>query len=204
MQQWNDFKEKMEHEFDRKTSPYIHISLLKEGYKLDGQKGIKTNIGFNQYKSVDYIADTSLLALVEFSDLLSQQNSIMNQIQRLKDSDFSNKDSREVSKSLRTKIQKELVDKYKDSLLIIEQMQKSSYCSQLAEQYQKNETLKEYWVVIAPFHPSIEKENRVELAKFLDQLKNNITTALPKVLNITVRIVFVHDFANPKLGSSSK
>jgi len=198
MYQWNGFKEKMDHELDRKPNSTVHLSLLREGYKLDGN-GIKKQLGFNSLKSVDYIAENNALALVEFSDLYSQQNVLLSLSKTLyKSQAISNKDTKQINKKLWQTIQKELTDKYKDTLLIIEQMQKNNFCSKLEEHYKNDETVKKYWIIVSPFHPDIKEENKPELARFLDNLKDNIATSLPNKWNIKVQIIFIENFSKPK------
>jgi|GEM_PF-6138266 len=193
MEQWNEFKEKMDHEMSN-----VPISLLKEGYNLDDdKKGIKISIGFNALKAVDYIANNGSLAFVEFSDLYSQQNEIKKQIQTLKRSELEKSDKRKFIKKLGRTIQKELTDKYKDTHFIVSQMQKQKFCLKLDGQYRENETLKKYWIIVAPFHDSIADENKVEIARFIDSLESTVSRCLPPIWNVRVSIISINNFAMP-------
>ena len=149
-------------------------------------------------KSIDYIASNESLALVEFTDLYSQQNDIIKQTGELYESNFSNRQTRKINKKNWGTIQKELTDKYKDTCLIIEEMQKTALCVDLKAQYQDNLAPRKYWVIVAPFHPDIEEGNKEDLMRFLEKLKDNITTSLPKAWNVRVKIISINNFAMPK------
>ncbi len=192
MEAWNAYREKMNHELD--DTP-VRISLLVKGYKLDGENGIKKAIGVDKLRSVDYIAENDSLTLVEFTDLYRQQDEILDLIRDLRNThDLSKKNTRKVNKILRQSVLKELREKYLQTLLIIDEMQKIHFCNQLAERSNNQK----YWIIVSPFHPAIAQENKSEMARFLDMLQNTLTTAFPKKWNIKVQIIVIEKFAIPR------
>ncbi|MGJ0485663.1 MAG: hypothetical protein ACR65R_14220 [Methylomicrobium sp.] len=192
MQEWNLYKEIMLHEMDELEN---EINLSISGYKLD-KEGIKKFINCNQYKSVDYIADDELLSLVEFSDIYRQQNKIVDQIEDLTNSNADRDLTIEpIIKKLKASIRNELVQKFNDTISIVQQMLHINYCSELSDRYSSNHNLKRYLIIIAPFHHAIPTHRRVHLARLINQEEKNISSSLPKVINVQVKIVSLENFA---------
>ncbi|NOQ63639.1 MAG: hypothetical protein GQ582_03925 [Methyloprofundus sp.] len=160
---------------------------------MDGEKGLKNDIKFDALKSVDYIELSKLserLILVEFSDLYSQTNEINKQITALKQCKLENSQKKAFLTKLGSTIQKELTDKYKDTRLIIEQMQHEKFYSEL----NLHKTV--FYVVIAPFHKSIAKADKVEIARRLDDLESNIDRCLPGAWDVKVKLVSITQFSS--------
>ncbi|MDD2864564.1 MAG: hypothetical protein PHC99_07540 [Methylococcales bacterium] len=191
MRHWHTFKETMNHEMED-----VDINLSKKGYKLDGRQGIKLSIKVNQYKSVDYIADDVSLSLVEFSDLYRDQHRVNNALQEVLDSNITEDSVNMIKRTLESQVQKDLVSKFKDSISIIIQMQKINFCDELSH-YTENNSRKsiKYVIVIAPFHPSIPNNKRVELARVISQLKNNVTSGLPQAINARANVILLDEYA---------
>lgn len=186
MQKWGSFKELMDHEIR-----WLNLQLTTQGYKLDGNNGIKIAIQFNNQKSVDYIADNPQLKLIEFSDLFRQQNEIPKKITAIHNSDSLDKKTKiELIKHENQKIKKELVDKYKDTINIIHEMLRQHPCLDLEAIYGTNHdmTTKYYHIIIAPFHENIEAQKQDELNRFINNLADQVTQCLPKQWNVRVHI----------------
>jgi hypothetical protein len=184
MKYWNDFREIMKHEMED-----VDVDLSIFGYKLDGKDGIKKSIRCDQFKSVDYIADSRLFSLVEFSDLYRDKHEIKETIDAVYNSNIGQDKIKKIKRQLNSKMQQELVTKFKDSISIIQQMQSVTFCNELSH-YNNNKKIK-YVIVIAPFHHSIPECKKIELAKVINQLKTDITSSLPKYLNATANIILV-------------
>lgn len=183
MRHWHTFKETMNHEMDD-----VDINLSKKGYKLDGTNGIKISIKVNQYKSVDYIAD-GCVSLVEFSDLYRDRYRMDNKIEEVSNSNLSEDSIKMITKDFSDKIHKDLIAKFNGTISIITQMQKIEFCHEL-ERYTKNNTLKKYLIIIAPFfHHTIPENKRAGLARVINQLQNNVTSGLPQALNAKATII---------------
>jgi len=184
----NDFYEPMDHEFGN-----IGIELKIFGFKVDGD-GIKKHCHLNQLKSVDYIyPENDDFPLVEFSDIYRQHNALLNDIQKIKcSSGLDSKLKTEFIKGKHNEINRELVQKYKDSLTIINQLK--DCLSDIPENLPHRP--QHYYVIVAPFHSEIEQARKHEIVRFLDDLKSKITQAIPDKIFIGVTVIPVHNFAN--------
>jgi hypothetical protein len=190
MRSLNDFRERINHEFDD-----IAITLTIFGLKIDGD-GLKKHCKLNALKSVDYIyPKNNKFPLVEFSDLARQKNQILQHITEIKSSQgLSSSLKRELILKKHKEVHTELVQKYKDTLTIISNLTK--YISDVPENLQNKN---KYYIVVAPFHAEIEDSRKPEIARFLDALKDKITLAIPDEIFVGVEVIRIEDFAKPDI-----
>lgn len=184
---FNDFLEPMDHEF---TS--IELQLNKVGFKVDGNnKGIKFHCGLNQLKSVDYIYQKKdNFPLVEFSDIGRHQNNIILKIKELEQSNLDRKTRTSLVKEQHRKIHNELVQKYKDTLIIINLLH--DHFSDVPDNLKI--TRFHYYIVVPPLHKEIE-EYKIDVVRFLDDLESKITLAMPEQIYERVQVVLIGIFA---------
>lgn len=188
MQQWNSYKETMNHEMVNVTTV-----LSSAGYKIDeGKRGIKFNIGFDAFKAVDYIANNKTLDLIEFTDIYLQKQAIQNEFNAIKKLHAI---SSQTKRQLGAKIQKELIDKYKDSISIITEMQNQNFCQKLHDQYGDQSICTNFIIVIAPFHRQVTPIDQVKLSRFITDLKSNLTRYFPDKWNVRVQILSISEFS---------
>ena len=187
MKSLNDFLELMDHEFGE-----IGIELGVYGLKVDGDNnGLKQHCNLNKLKSVDYIyKENNKFPLIEFSDIYRQQNAILAEIDQLKSCDLSRSLRTDLVKERHKKILSELVQKFKDTLTIISKLH--NHISDIPENLQNQS--QEYRIVYAPFHPEIAEDKKQDLVRFLDRLKDNITTAIPNEMCERVRVIHIANF----------
>lgn len=180
----SNFYEQMDHEFPECLS----ISVSKEGYKVDGD-GIKKHCKLN-LKSVDYyyFDEKKGFMFVEFSDLLKQDKDINTAIQRITESDLVPRDKKTLRKYYYKLMNKELVDKYKDSFLIKNLMRAS--VENIPPFFDDNSF---YCVIVAPIK-HLEKHEQIEIAKFITTLQAKLSNSLPKGLFTNVKVIPLDHF----------
>ncbi|ELI5379864.1 MULTISPECIES: hypothetical protein [Vibrio harveyi group] len=180
------FLEPMNHEFDE----HPQIIVPRDGYKVDGE-GIKKQCKLNTLKSVDYyeVHEKRGFLYVEFSDLIKQNAQINEKAKRISESNLPPKDKAAIRKSYFKEIHQELVAKYKDSVTIRNLI--PEYIDNIPEAFQDKG---EYIIVIAPIDSSLEKSKLVEIAKFVETLKDKVAQGIPKDLFTNVKVVNLEKF----------
>ncbi|GIA79505.1 hypothetical protein VCSRO40_2358 [Vibrio cholerae] len=183
----NSFFEKMDPEFESG-----HITLDKQGYKVDGHTGIKKHFNFDGQKSVDYFHCCSNrgFMLIEFSDLMRQDEQLKFRIKSIKKSNLENSEKRKQIKSLLKTIHQELNLKYKDSLTIL-----SSAIDEFCDVPEEFSSLPRFVVVIAP-DLSDCKSKQIEIVRFIDELQNKIRPLIPHTICRQVNVICLNSFAS--------
>lgn len=174
-------------EIDHEIPDYSNLKVNRNAYRVDGNEGIKVHCQLNAMKSVDYYEDHQKkgFLIVEFSDLIKQDNEIALKIQELKDSNLDKRLKIEIRKRYYNDINRELVQKFKDSLQI-----KNLMYTHITNIPQSFSGLADFVVVIAPF----DQHNRIDVIRFMDQLKTKLYTGLSKSLVKKIHVVPLNDF----------
>lgn len=180
------FLENMDHELPE----HNQIVVPRQGYKVDGE-GIKKRCNFNKFKSVDYYEnhDKHGLLYVEFSDLLKQDCQIQASAQKVKESNLDRKEKGKIRKAFFKEINKELVQKYKDSVMIRILMRDK--VENIPSCFENTGT---FIIVVAPFDTARGQDHLIEVAKFFDTLKDKVADSLPTELFSSVKIVPLDKF----------
>lgn len=187
-----DFLELMNHEF-----PAIPLTLNQMGYKVDGNDGIKKHCKLNDLKSVDYFCEQSAQSqntrclLIEFSDLSRQQSSILDKIVNIAKSDLPKSQKTQIKKDYYKTIQKELVTKYKDSIHILNNM--SDYIDDIPPALAGHHHT--FIIVVAPIDKAMPANKRVDIVRFLDELKDKVAQSIPDALYHRVRVSSLKAFS---------
>ncbi|MDC4880059.1 hypothetical protein NRA10_19215 [Acinetobacter baumannii] len=181
----SSFLEDMDHEFRE----YDDIKLVKQGYKVDGD-GIKKYCELLNYKSIDYyhFDDKRGFMFVEFSDLLKQDAQIQQFIERIGESDLAKADKTTLRKYYHKLMNKELVEKYKDSYLIKSIL--GSYLDNIPSFFNDKSF---YCIVVAPMN-NLELIERMERSRFLDILQAKVAGSLPSATFTDVKIITLDKF----------
>lgn len=181
----SSFLEDMDHEFRE----YDGIKLVKQGYKVDGD-GIKKHCELLNYKSVDYyhFDDKRGFMFVEFSDLLKQDLQIQQFIERIGESNLAKSDKTTLRKLYHKSMNKELVEKYKDSLIIKSVL--GSHLDNIPSFFNNNCF---YCIVVAPMD-NLELIERIERLRFLDILQAKVAGSLPSTTFTDVKIITLDQF----------
>lgn len=166
---------------------HANIIVPRQGYKVDGN-GIKKTCNINTLKSVDYFEENEKhgLLYVEFSDLYRQQLGQEEKITRLKGSNLPKPDRKKILEHYYKEIHQELVNKYKDSLTINQLMRLK--LSNVPECFN---SLGKYVIVVAPID---NLDNRIEIVRFLENLKDKVSSSLPRELYSSVKIMPLNKF----------
>lgn len=184
MESINKFLEAMDHEFPL----HQEISILKEGFKIDGKAGIKVFCKLHELKSVDYFHECNIdgLLYVEFSDLFRQSNQLKEQETEIKGSNLDKSYKKQLLKDLHKKINSELLSKFKDSLHIMRKAKIS--LKDIPASF--NSDIGQYVIIVAP----LTAHNKHEMCRLMDQWKSNITSALPNELFTRVKFIPLEKF----------
>jgi hypothetical protein len=182
----SDFLESMDHEFP----DHSQILVPRYGYKVDGD-GIKKRCELNTLKSVDYyeVHTKHGFLYVEFSDLLKQDAQLQERAERLKASNLTKSDKARFRKECFKEINKELVHKFKDSVMIRFLMKEK--VRNIPTHFDNTGI---YIIVVAPLDETLDSEKKVEIAKFLDTLKDKVAQSIPKELYSSVKILTLEQF----------
>lgn len=182
-----EFLETMDHEF-----PNIELQVNKAGYKVDGNDGIKKQCGLNNLKSVDYfyLYDRKFF-VIEFSDFLRQRIAILNDVEAIKETTLDKNQKKRLVKEHHKKIHKELVEKYKDSVHILNLM--GRYSDQIPAEFA--EQGRAFLIVVPPILQHLPPAKRVQMLRYLKELRDKVSQAIPDDIYQTVKLVFVDQFA---------
>lgn len=184
----SSFLENMDHEFPNHTQ----IIVPRNGYKVDGE-GIKKKCQLNTLKSVDYyeVHEQRGFLYIEFSDLLRQDAQLQERAGRIKDSNLTKKDKKKFRETCFKEIHKELVHKFKDSVMI--RILMKDKVKNIPEHFEANGM---YIIVVAPLDPQLEKDKAIEILKFLDTLKDKVSQGIPKEFYSSVKILPLDKFCS--------
>lgn len=161
-------------DIDHEMKEHIGLVINKKAFKVDGDNGIKTYCENCELKSVDYFHYDSPedFQYVEFSDLLAQDDQIKQKIQDVKKvKTLSNKLNIEIRKDYFKIIHQELVQKFKDSKIIRDEM--PTYIGNIPENFQLTG---KFLIVIAP----IKAGKGTEASRIIDYWRSSIKQSLPK------------------------
>lgn len=167
----SEFLQHLDHEFKD-----VAVKLNQQGYKIDGNQGIKVHCNMRNFKSADYFyldCQDSKLIILEFSDLYAQRQQIDAQIAALKTSDLDKSTRRTLIKQQHTVIHKELVDKFKDTLHILSQL--NDYFDNIPQTI--GEKPQRFLIVVPPFTHYLNIDD-VDMVRILDALQDKVKQAL--------------------------
>ena len=184
--QLSNHLEVMNHEICDYDTEFEH-----EGYRVDGDNGIKIFVGLPNRKSVDYywIKD-GCCHFIEFSDLARGQedligiNEVVNQCEN---SLHRNK----LSKLLRQDEWRCLAEKFKDSKDIFEKI--PEFYTAVPAPF-LDYSAKIFYIVHAPINDQLEESEKVEIARFLITLKALVSKQLEEKVGIRVNLIYIDKF----------
>lgn len=161
-------------------------NIEKFGYKMDGNDGVRNLCFLTELKSVDYLhAKNEEFFLIEFTDLARQHSGILLKIETIKQSNLNKKDQRDYIKGLSSEIQREMREKFIHSLQILHKVK--DHFINVPEQI--TDTLKAFLIVFANFDNDTTDEKKFEIARFIDNLKDNLSNSLPDQLYKEVKLI---------------
>ena len=153
----------------------IHNNLVVErkAFKVDGNNGIKITCKSSELKSVDYFDcdENKGFQYIEFSNLLAHDDQIKAKINELKNcKELPKKLNAQIRKDFAKEIHRELVQKFKDSMNIKDEMPK--YIENIPVGFS---SVGRFVIVVAP----IQEGRRSEVARLIDYWKDSIRKGLP-------------------------
>lgn len=179
------FSELMDHEF-----PNSEIVISLDGYKVDGNSGLKRHCNCNSLKSVDYFRDCSQrgFLMIEFSDLVKQDAQIAEKIQQINGCNLNRTLKRELKKQYYKEIHQELVNKCKDSHSIVNVA--NDVLDNIPESFSN---IPKYIVVVAPLS-DLDESRQTDVMRLIDTIKTKLSQALPQHLYTTVHVLPLERF----------
>lgn len=188
MQDINDFLEPMDHEMREHNA----LSINRKAYKIDGNNGVKLACKLGGLKSVDYFEnnDGKGFLFVEFSDLIKQDKQIKETMEIIKQTNLPKKLNAEIRKDYQNDIQRELVNKFKDSTLIKNNI--SKYLINIPDEFLE---LPSYIIVIAPLDKS-DQSKLIDAIRFKEHTENIINQKLSDELVKGVKIISLDVFCS--------
>lgn len=169
------FLENMDHEF-----PDYQETVPFNGYKVDGNAGIKVHCQLRQLKSVDYFYDQqSRLLFIEFSDLSRHRDSVEERKEEVSGAKpLTPHTKKQILKNIGCEIHKELRTKYTDSLSILGKVGRHTNNMPIAFECSDNEI--KFHIVVPPL-PNVNegKDKVIDLIRFYDNLKDKVKAAIP-------------------------
>lgn len=185
MRSINDFCEPLDHEFDE-----LNLVLKAHGAKLDGEDGLKLYCKLNKFKSVDYLfSGKSGYYFLEFSDIAKQKDDLILRADLIKKiKDLPSKEKRRLVKSFHKTINEEVVSKYKDTCHIF--IHAKQHVCNVPETV---DTGCHLFIVFSPLDDRFA-DNKTEIIRFLDNMKDKITQAIPDPIFKQVSVLSIDQF----------
>lgn len=185
----NDFLEELDHKFKDVFPLTGHY-----GFKLDEQRGIKQYCGKQSLKSVDYlVSNEEKHHFVEFSDIGRQIDAMFNEIAAIRELPELDKNfKKRLFKNIKSSVNNEARDKYKDTCTIFFHIDD---CLSDAPSIPKG---CKFVIVYSPLDGHL-KNSKIEIVKFIDMMKTNLTTSLPDDMCHGVQIIPIDVYAISKI-----
>jgi hypothetical protein len=167
-------------------------ALSQQGYRVDGDSGIKLTIGLNNRKSVDYffLIDDRCVFL-EFSDLAREQEDLIG-IQDAIEAAPTNLIKNKLKKLVKQSPRNDMVLKFKDSFHIFSQVQQ--HYENPLEPFEDTGP-KTFFIVYAPVNDELPEVEKAEITRFLRTLKSAISDSLEDEICNRVKLILLNDFA---------
>lgn len=181
----NEFCEPLDHEFSGIEPLPEHL----RGIRMDEDWGLKQHCGRRELKSVDFLIQTKTgYYFLEFTDIGRQIDAMLTKIATIKESsDLPRPLKREITKKLRSDVSSEARDKYLQTCQIFYHVH-----NQLDDVPSLSNGCK-FLIVYAPLNQHL-RSNDIEIYRFLDYMKNSLTTAIPDDMFRKVEIITLDMF----------
>lgn len=182
----NEFCEPLDHEFGNDIEP---LPSQNRGVRIDEDWGLKQYCEHQQLKSVDFLMRTkSGYCFLEFSDIGRQIDQTLQKISEVRASEnMSRALKKNITNGLRRSVSQEARNKYTDTCLIF-----SHAADHLCDSPELSKGCK-FLIVYAPFSDHIQN-SKEDLFKFLDYMKDSLTTAIPDAMFHKVEIITLDIF----------
>jgi len=187
----------MDHEIEN-----IDHQIIREGYRVDGDNGIKKIVGLNKRKSIDYFYIQKNEAgeecfFVEFSDLARgvEDCSELYDValgESSVSSEFSEFSKKKLKKMLKNSIPDEFVSKFNGSCSIFYKI--SDFFSDVPSVFTVNNA-KTFCIVYAPINESLSDGEKSRIIRVLANLKCQISDRLDNDLCDEVELCLLSDFS---------
>ncbi|WP_299808137.1 hypothetical protein [uncultured Shewanella sp.] len=162
-----------------------------QGYRVDGDRGIKVVVGLAARKSVDYFFELNgSCTFVEFSDLARGQEDLLGLKEKLDTIEPAFHRSK-LQKLLKTDSRRELIEKFKDSKDIYAKIP-TFYNEPPA--YFICPKPKVFYIVHAPISEKLSDSEKAEIARFLTTLKSTVSASLEDDICSRVKLLLLEQF----------
>jgi len=176
----------------------LDYELSVEGYRVDGDNGIRKVVGVNKGKVIDYfMLKRSRCIFVEFSDLVQGKVDILKREKEINDWD-DGVDKNIFKKLIKNAARDEMASKFKDSRNIFAKIPNKyvQYPSEFAEQGAKT-----FFIIHAPICEQLPDSDKVAITKYLRLLEDRVSACLEDEICDRVKLmlldVFEREYAAP-------
>jgi hypothetical protein len=164
-----------------------------EGYRVDGDNGIKNAVNLTSRKSVDYYCIiSSKCNFIEFSDLARGQEDLLG-IEASIDRVFPPMQRNKLRKLVKQDARRDLVEKFKDSKDIFTKI--SDTYNEVPSEF-LDESAKVFYIVHAPINDNLTDSEKSEIARFLITLEATVSSTLEDDICERVKLVLLNKFIN--------
>lgn len=178
--------ETMKHELDRTSGVLESI-----GYRVDGEKGVKSVVGLEQRKSVDYFFEIkNKCQFLEFTDLARGQEDLLGIEEFIKGAQKTLQKIK-LSKLVKQDSRRELVEKFKDSKDIFIKI--PIHYQNIPETFVNFEA-KIFYIVHAPINDELSRVEKATIARFLSTLQGQVSNCLEDDICERVKLILLDQF----------
>lgn len=176
----------MNHEMDR-----VNCEITHKGYRVDGENGIKQIINLNNRKSIDYFyIQNGKCLFIEFSDLARNKEDLSGleeSIDTINNEFHQNK----LKKLIKNDHRDEMIAKFKDSKDIFAKI--PTHFQNIPPAFLNNDA-KTFFIIHAPINETLPDVDKVEIGRYLRNLKARISDCLEEEICDRVRLIFLEQF----------
>jgi hypothetical protein len=164
----------------------LEFELEHQGYRVDGEHGIKNVVKLPQRKSVDYFYQKQHRCIfIEFSDLTRGREDLLGLEQTIDEMDNSFH-ANALKKLLKAATRDEMATKFKDSIAIFDRLRANYH--DCPEAFLKNDA-KVFYIVYAPVNASLPDHDKAEITRFISNLGSRVSGLLEDEICDRVKMV---------------
>jgi hypothetical protein len=175
----------------------LDFTLEHQGYRVDGDQGIKKVVGLNNGKSVDYFhIQNRRCRFIEFSDLARGQEDLLGwqeSLDQITNNLHRNKFKKLLKPGLRDDTLNEMVAKFKDSRDIFNKI--PDFYEQPPAAFLDDDA-KTFYIVHVPINDELPDADKAEIARFLTTLQAQISGSLEDEICDRVKLVLLAPFVD--------
>ncbi len=169
----------------------LGLQMEHQGYRVDGDRGIKKVVHLNNRKSIDYFyVQNNRCIFVEFSDIARAQEDLLGLSESI--SNMANPfHQNKLKKLIKNDHRDEMISKFKDSKDIFIKI--PDYFQNIPPAFLQNDA-KTFFIVHAPLSEALTDANKAEIVRYLSNLSARISACLEDEICDRVKLIFLDKF----------